>query len=88
MRNWCRSLGLKNEKELKSKIEEIKNNKLVIEEVIENLKEKYLKKLKYLIKEKFNTELVSDKVKEQLNYFLNNERKELIKALELLEKYS
>ena len=80
------TLGLKNEKELKSKIEEIKNNELIIEGVIENLKEKYLKKLKYLIKEKFNTELVSDKVKEQLNYFLNNERKELIKALELLEK--
>ena len=45
------------------------------------------KKLRYIIKEKFNTEFVSEKVMEQLNYFLNNERKELIKALELLEKY-
>jgi helicase len=87
LRELALTLGLKNEKELKSKIEEIKNNELVIESVIENLKEKYLKKLRYIIKEKFNTEFVSEKVMEQLNYFLNNERKELIKALELLEKY-
>jgi replicative superfamily II helicase len=55
-------------------------------EIEKSLRTKYENKLKFIVKEKFNVEFISEKIKEALNKLLLNEKKEYLKAIEILER--